>query len=181
MQAEKPPPVELTLEPRDTENATVGAAEVEARSRRAGWIRRSVVDRGVGRRVVHVIVLDRALALPVADGRPGDVGDVDEERLVGLDAVSPLTVTLKVYGRAACGIVWPVSDSRDVIVVLGCRIVVLRRAVGGGDVEGHAARPAGAVRLTVKVKVVVPGVALGASDVADGQVRQGHPPCGVTE
>ena len=40
---------------------------------------------------------------------------------------------------------------RDIVVVFGCRVVVLRGAVGGGDVEGDAAGPAGALRLTVKV------------------------------
>ncbi len=81
-----------------------------------------------------VVVDDGAGALAVADGRPGDVRDVHEEGLVGLDGGVTVDRDIERVGgiagrnRLAC-------QALRHVVVVGRR----RRVVIGGDVERHAA------------------------------------------
>ena len=141
-----------------------------ARNRRRGAGALHLVD------VVHapVVVGDGAQALDVAGGGSGDVGDVDEERLVGLDGGVAVDRDAEVVrpGRARRDRLAG-EALRDVVVVLGRRVVVLRRAVGGRDVERHAAGVrGGGERDGERERGRARRVPLGQGDVADVERRR---------
>ena len=128
------------------------------------------VDGGVAEGTeVRVVVADRADALRVEAVRAADVGDVDEEGLVGLLGRVAVHVDAEAVGRAA---------GRDGLGSEGLRHVVGvgdgRRVVRGGDVEGDATGGRDTREAHCEIEGGGPGVAFVRRHVVDREIDAGR-------
>ena len=167
----------LPVEPSKSPTTTPSRASRCPGDRRCGAAALDRVDRRV--RIAadrSVVIEDRALSLPVGKCRAGHVGDVDEERFVWLDGGVAVDEDVERVARLPAGIVWAGQRLRGVVAV-GCSRAAVRRR----DVEGDAAAPAAAERLTVNVNVVVPALPSLCETSLIESVFPGGAPTGVTE
>src|SRR5690606_15002769 len=143
-----------------------GAGEVGTGQRDAGAAGDRAGRRGHGGegRGGEVVVDDRPRCLAVGDGGADDVGDVDEEALVGLERGVAVDGHREVVGAAA-GRDGLAGERAGEVIAVGHG----RGVVGGGDVEGHPARTGRGVERDREGEAGGPGIALGERHVADRQ------------
>ncbi len=137
--------------------------------RRAGIAARSVQLTDNDER--RVVVLNRPLALRVGNGRAGNIRKIHEERFIRFNERVAVNRNVEGVARVAGGDRLPGQTLRNVVVVFGSRIVVLRRAVGGGDVKSDAASGRRQRRIDGERKRRAATVAFALRNIGDGQRR----------